>query len=144
MHSICYSYLWWTFKKSATIGLLRFNPGWPNWAKFSLLGRLFSLRNSLKSTNVALTIWQLFSGHPGSIALKKKNVLYIQTKRIRRADRISADQDCQIKPKIPFLVNFWWSCNGRCWYILWPFGQFFRHLVYFVCIWYIFHVLVRM
>jgi hypothetical protein len=46
------------------------------------------------------------SGHPGSIALKKKNVLYIQTKRIRRADRISADQDCQIKPKIPFLVNF--------------------------------------
>jgi hypothetical protein len=22
------------------------------------------------------------------------------------------------------------SCNGRCWYILWPFGLFYGHLVY--------------
>jgi hypothetical protein len=55
------------------------------------------------------------------------------------------------------LVNFGGSCNGRClyilwsfgifcghlvyflvnWYILWPFGIFCGHLVYFVAIWYI-------
>jgi hypothetical protein len=26
------------------------------------------------------------------------------------------------KPKIPIWVNFVVSCNGRCWYFLWPFG----------------------
>jgi hypothetical protein len=29
------------------------------------------------------------------------------------------------------------SCNGRCWYIVWPFGQFSGHLVYYMSIWYI-------
>jgi hypothetical protein len=46
--------------------------------------------------------------------------------------------------KNPNLVNFRRSCNGRCWYfychsvyftakwcILWPFGKFSGHLVYF-------------
>jgi hypothetical protein len=28
------------------------------------------------------------------------------------------------------------------WYILWPFGIFYGHLVYFMAIWYIFPVLV--
>jgi hypothetical protein len=37
------------------------------------------------------------------------------------------------KPKIPIWVNF---CNVRCWYILWPFGIFCGHLVYFMVIWY--------
>jgi hypothetical protein len=41
------------------------------------------------------------------------------------------------KPKIPIWVHFGGSCNGRCWYILWPFGLFYGHLVYFVVIWYI-------
>jgi hypothetical protein len=36
--------------------------------------------------------------------------------------------------------------DARCWYILWPFGQFSSHLVYFmalvfVVIWYIFPIL---
>jgi hypothetical protein len=48
------------------------------------------------------------------------------------------------KPKIPILVNFVGSCNGRWWYILrpfglsyghllffWPFGKFYGHLVHF-------------
>jgi hypothetical protein len=26
------------------------------------------------------------------------------------------------KPKIPIWVNIGGSCNGRCWYIIWPFG----------------------
>jgi hypothetical protein len=26
------------------------------------------------------------------------------------------------KPKIPNWVNLIGHCNGRCWYILWPFG----------------------
>jgi hypothetical protein len=39
------------------------------------------------------------------------------------------------KPKI--WVNFGGPCNGRYWYILWPFGLFYGNLVYFVAIWYI-------
>jgi hypothetical protein len=39
------------------------------------------------------------------------------------------------KPKIPIWVNFGRSCNGRCWYILCPFGLFYGHLWYFVAIW---------
>jgi hypothetical protein len=49
------------------------------------------------------------------------------------------------KSKIPVWVNFGGSCNGRCWYILLPFGLFYvyifgiccGHLVYFKVIWYI-------
>jgi hypothetical protein len=26
------------------------------------------------------------------------------------------------KPKSPIWVNFGGSCNGSCWFILWPFG----------------------
>jgi hypothetical protein len=37
------------------------------------------------------------------------------------------------KPKIPIGVNFGGSCNGRCWYTLWPFGLFCGHLVYIFC-----------
>jgi hypothetical protein len=34
--------------------------------------------------------------------------------------------------KIPILVNFGGSCNGKCWHILWPIGKFSGHLpVYF-------------
>jgi hypothetical protein len=44
--------------------------------------------------------------------------------------------------KIPIWVNFGGSCNGRCWYILWTFGLFCSHLVYFMVIWYIFPVLL--
>jgi hypothetical protein len=41
------------------------------------------------------------------------------------------------KPKkIPICVNFGGSCNGRCWYILCPFGQFSGHSTYFMAIWY--------
>jgi hypothetical protein len=32
-------------------------------------------------------------------------------------------------------VNFGGSCNRRYWYILWPFGLFYGHLVYAVDIW---------
>jgi hypothetical protein len=32
-------------------------------------------------------------------------------------------------PKIPFWVKFGGSCNGRCWYILRPFGKFYGQLV---------------
>jgi hypothetical protein len=42
------------------------------------------------------------------------------------------------KPKIPIWVNFGGSCNGRCWYILRPFGLIYGHLVYFTVVWYIF------
>jgi hypothetical protein len=41
------------------------------------------------------------------------------------------------KPKIPIWVNFGGPCNGRCWYIICPFGLFHDYTVYFVAIWYI-------
>jgi hypothetical protein len=39
------------------------------------------------------------------------------------------------KPKIPIWVNFGGYWNGKCWYILCPFGLFYGNLVYFVVIW---------
>jgi hypothetical protein len=42
-----------------------------------------------------------------------------------------------LKTKISIWVHFGGSFNGKCWYILWPFGVFYCHLVYFVAIWYI-------
>jgi hypothetical protein len=46
------------------------------------------------------------------------------------------------EPKIPIWINFGGPCDGRCWYILWPFGLFYGHLsilygllVYFMAIW---------
>jgi hypothetical protein len=35
------------------------------------------------------------------------------------------------KPQIPIWANFGVSCNGRCWHILWTFGLFYWHMVYF-------------
>jgi hypothetical protein len=36
--------------------------------------------------------------------------------------------------KSQFLVNYGWSWNGKCMYILWPFGLLNGHLVYFIVI----------
>jgi hypothetical protein len=47
-------------------------------------------------------------------------------------------QGCQMvyfQTQIPIWVNFGGYFNGRFWYILWPFGVFCSHLVYFVAIW---------
>jgi hypothetical protein len=38
------------------------------------------------------------------------------------------------RPKIPIWVNFGGPCHGRCWRILWPFGQFSGLLLYFTVI----------
>jgi hypothetical protein len=40
------------------------------------------------------------------------------------------------KPKIPIWVKFGGSCYGR-WFILWPFGLFYRHWKYFMASWFI-------
>jgi hypothetical protein len=39
-------------------------------------------------------------------------------------------------------VNFGGPLNGKCWYILWPFGIFYGRLVQYVVISYIFPNLV--
>jgi hypothetical protein len=41
------------------------------------------------------------------------------------------------KPKIQIWVNFVGPGNGICWDILWTFGLFYSHLIYFMDIWYI-------
>jgi hypothetical protein len=40
------------------------------------------------------------------------------------------------KPEILIWVNFGGTCNRSGWYIPWPFGQFYGHLVNFMVIWY--------
>jgi hypothetical protein len=42
-----------------------------------------------------------------------------------------------LKPKIPIWANFWGPSMKKCWYILWPFGVFYRHLGNIITIWYI-------
>jgi hypothetical protein len=39
-------------------------------------------------------------------------------------------------PKIPGLIYFGVSLNGKCWYILLPFGIFYFPLAYFMADWY--------
>jgi hypothetical protein len=67
--------------------------------------------------------------------------------QLHRKDSLSYNnQGCQMvyfcKPEIPIWVNFGGSCNGRCWYILWPFCQFYIHLIYFMAIWYIYSIAI--
>jgi hypothetical protein len=40
------------------------------------------------------------------------------------------------KPKIAIWVNFGGLWNGKCWYILGPFGIFYGHLVLCMTVWY--------
>jgi hypothetical protein len=51
----------------------------------------------------------------------------------------SGRQGCQTAyfqtPNHPILGKFWTVLNGRCWFILWPFGVFYCHLVYFNALW---------
>jgi hypothetical protein len=39
------------------------------------------------------------------------------------------------KPKIPIWVNFGGPQNGKCWYILRPFGTYYGPLIYFLVNW---------
>jgi hypothetical protein len=90
--------------------------------------------------------------------LKKKSVLIDQrvSHQVITFDLESRpNQGCQIllvqQTKNTSLGNFGWCCDGRRWYILWPFGLFYCHLAYCKAfwyilryvIWYILHVLVR-
>jgi hypothetical protein len=77
---------------------------------------------------------------------------YNEKWRHRPKNIFTPTQGCQMpdarwyisEPKIPIWVNFGGWCNGRCRYILWPFGlvyiqsfgAFYDHLVYFMVIWY--------
>jgi hypothetical protein len=38
--------------------------------------------------------------------------------------------------KSQFWVNFWWPWNGKCWYILWQYGIFYRNLLQFMAVCY--------
>jgi hypothetical protein len=65
---------------------------------------------------------------------------YSESLKFERRKKIFSDAEkgCQIfKAKIPFWVNFGGSCNGKCWYILWPVGLFYGHMDYFRAIWFI-------
>jgi hypothetical protein len=45
---------------------------------------------------------------------------------------------CCFQNKNPNLGKFWRSLDRlRCWYIFWPFEIFYRHLGYFMTLWYI-------
>jgi hypothetical protein len=54
------------------------------------------------------------------------------------ADSSTVEQGCQMvyfQTKNTNLVKFWRM--GKCWYILWSFRIFYRHLGYLMTIWYI-------
>jgi hypothetical protein len=61
---------------------------------------------------------------------------------IDNLDRTRVARRHTFKPNIPIWVSFGGSCNGRCWFILWPFGLFYGHLINYVTIWYILWLLV--
>jgi hypothetical protein len=41
-------------------------------------------------------------------------------------------------PDIPIWVYFGGPWNGKCWYVLWPFWNYYGHWVDFVGVWFIF------
>jgi hypothetical protein len=49
-------------------------------------------------------------------------------------------QGCQMvcfqTKKFQICVNFGGPLTGKCWYILWPFGIFYGHLLLFMAVWY--------
>jgi hypothetical protein len=50
-------------------------------------------------------------------------------------------QGCRMvyfQTKNPIWINFGGSCNRTSCYILWPLGLFYKYLVYFMVIWYVF------
>jgi hypothetical protein len=55
------------------------------------------------------------------------------------------NQGCQMayfQTKKLIWVNFGGSCIERFWYILWPFGLFYGHLVYCYAIWYMYFMVI--
>jgi hypothetical protein len=56
----------------------------------------------------------------------------------RRCDATMVARWFLLKPRIPIWVNFGGPQIGKCLYKLWPFGIFYRHMGYFMTIWYIF------
>jgi hypothetical protein len=87
------------------------------------------------------TIWQPWSSGPS------QSFEYLPTwqqlsKEFKEDSAAGLPDGIFSNQKIPIWVNFGGSCNGRCWYILWPFSLFnchfahiFRgHLVYFMVI----------
>jgi hypothetical protein len=39
------------------------------------------------------------------------------------------------KPKLPIWVHFGGPLNRKCWHILWTFGLYYGHFVYFIAVW---------
>jgi hypothetical protein len=62
---------------------------------------------------------------------------YLSKAHFSPFDHVSGLPAGIFQTKSPNLGNFGGSCNGRCWYILRPFGIFNGHLVYLMAIWYI-------
>jgi hypothetical protein len=99
----------------------------------------FSLHGIMQIANAALIQKQT----PIFVSLAKKNFFCVrasfyflfpvnsdtQTHTAAAAVETRVARRHIFKPKIPILVNFGGSCNGRCCYILWQFGLFYGHLV---------------
>jgi hypothetical protein len=70
------------------------------------------------------------------IYLDKKNLGFILGDFFINSSGHSVARWHIVKPKILIWLFARGTCNGRCWYILWPHGLFCGHLVYFMFIWY--------
>jgi hypothetical protein len=101
------------------------------------------LQDSLRKKFRPEAISDQKSYHEQDYQRKNGNIIWAELGRVAR---------WVLKPKIPNWVNIVGSCNGRCWYILWPFGLSYVNLVFLLpfgicilclCIWYIFPLLVE-
>jgi hypothetical protein len=78
--------------------------------------------------------WERYQWHSWDV-FRRKDPYQIQlvshlTLALVAISRASGSQGCQIAyflTKNPNLGKLWRSCNGRYWYILWPFGLFYSH-----------------
>jgi hypothetical protein len=60
---------------------------------------------------------------------------YASLKAFSKAGCYQGCQMAYFQTKILIWVNFGGTRDRSCWYILWPLGLFYVHLVYFTAIW---------
>jgi hypothetical protein len=66
---------------------------------------------------------------------ERKRVATFRARNLETCQIIRVARWHIFQTKIPIWVHFGGSSKGRCWYILWSFGLFYEHLVYFVVFW---------
>jgi hypothetical protein len=129
--------------------LLSLLPGWPDWATFRQWGDCFMwavFRKSQKwrkffSTVPAMYSFRRITCWAKAWATFRKRIWSPCSHRSRRSSRdfsllrIRVARWYFFKPKISIWENVGGLLNLKSWYIIWPFGIYYCHLVYCMAIW---------